>query len=65
MFILYDNNRPFLMAQAVTFVHSRLEQGFGLEEIVKEVLQTCLADNPRDAQGIGSDNMTFIIVLLK
>lgn len=42
-----------------------LNQGLSLEDITKKVLKTCLADDPRKSQGIGGDNMTFLVVLLK
>lgn len=36
-----------------------------LEEITRNVLKECLADDPRKTQGIGGDNMTFLVVQLK
>ena len=36
-----------------------------LTEIATELLDTCLAANPRDSRGIGCDNMTAVIVRIK
>ena len=36
-----------------------------LTEIATELLDACLAANPRDSRGIGCDNMTAVIVRIK
>lgn len=43
----------------------RLVNGQAMKEIVEQVLDHCLADDPKENQGLGADNMTCIIVLLK
>ena len=50
--------------QVVTFVHERLEKGVAPTEICSELLNTCLAQDPREARGIGCDNMTAAIILI-
>lgn len=54
--------------QAIDFVRTRLldnERMKTLEEITQDALKHCLADDPRQSQGIGGDNMTFLVVSLK
>jgi hypothetical protein len=46
-------------------VRVRLQRGESLETITRAALQHCLADNPTSTQGIGADNMTFLVVALK
>jgi hypothetical protein len=46
-------------------VKEGLMAGHSLEEITKDVLKQCLADDPRKSQGIGGDNMTFMVVQFK
>jgi hypothetical protein len=46
-------------------VKERLDQGMNLEEITKDILKKCLADDPRRSQGVGGDNMTLMIVQFK
>lgn len=50
--------------QVVTFVHERLEKGVAPTEICSELLNACLAHDPREARGIGCDNMTAAIILI-
>lgn len=47
------------------FVRQRLQAGHGPKDVACELLDACLASNPRDAKGIGCDNMTAQIVLLR
>lgn len=47
------------------FVRERLVRGETLEEITRQALKRCLAENPHQSQGMGGDNMTFLVVLLK
>lgn len=42
----------------------RLDQGMSVTDIVHDMCKKCLADDPRAATGIGSDNMTCMVVLL-
>lgn len=52
--------------EACDFVRERvLERGLSLEEVIQEVMKRCLASDPRVTQGIGGDNMTFMVVWLK
>ncbi len=36
-----------------------------MEQITHEALKRCLADDPKQSQGIGADNMTFLIATFK
>ncbi len=47
------------------FVGQRLARGQSPKEVACELLDACLASNPRDAKGIGCDNMTAQIVVLR
>lgn len=49
---------------AVDFVSQRLDQGMEPVDIAKAMLDACLANDPKEARGIGCDNMTAIVVLL-
>jgi len=51
--------------QACDIVKAGLQEGHTLEEITNDVLKRCLADDPRHTQGIGGDNMTFLVVQFK
>ena len=48
----------------VDFVKERLDQGMDVHQVVHEVCNRCVANDPRTSTGIGSDNMTCLIVLL-
>ncbi|KAK9828992.1 hypothetical protein WJX72_003282 [[Myrmecia] bisecta] len=50
--------------EVVDFVAERLKQGICLTEIAKQMLDRCLATNPKENRGIGCDNMTATIVQL-
>jgi protein phosphatase 1G len=49
----------------VNFVLSGLAKGLPPHEIAASMLDACLANDPKDACGIGCDNMTCVIVLFK
>ena len=51
--------------QAVEFVNTRLDRGVEAGVICQELLDACLAKNPKEARGIGCDNMTANIVVFK
>ena len=51
--------------EAVTFVRDRLNKGQTATDVVKEVFNFCISEDPRKTQGIGGDNMTAVIVKLK
>ena len=53
------------MQDAVTFVSAGLDKGQSLHDISAEMLDACLANDPKDACGLGCDNMTVILVLLQ
>lgn len=74
--VLTGNDPFFLLAcdgvwdvmtnqQACDFVSQRLQQDRDLKTISSELLDTCLASNPSETQGVGCDNMTAIIVKLR
>lgn len=50
--------------EVVTFVGERLDKGMSPKEISCELLDFCLATDPKEARGIGCDNMTVVIVQL-
>ena len=57
--------------ECVDFVRSRLQarreegrEGEPLSRVAEEVVDACLADDPRKSTGIGGDNMTCLIVQL-
>lgn len=47
--------------QVVDFVAERLARGKQPEDICEELLDVCLASDPREARGIGCDNMTAAV----
>ena len=47
--------------QVVDFVHQRLAKGVEPRDIASELLNACLANDPREARGIGCDNMTAAV----
>lgn len=51
--------------QVVDFVSERLDRGQPPTAICSELLDRCLATNPREARGVGCDNMTAAVVLLQ
>lgn len=53
------------LQDAVNFVQAGLDKGQAPQDIAGEMLDACLANDPKDACGIGCDNMTCVIVLLK
>ena len=50
---------------AVAFVRARLVQGVAPALICEQVMDRCMATNPRETRGIGGDNMTCLIVQFK
>ena len=53
------------MQEAVSFVLEGLSKGIEPQQIAADMLDACLAGDPKDACGIGCDNMTCIVVLLQ
>lgn len=51
--------------QVVTFVRERLDAGKAPMTIASELLDACLAEDPREARGIGCDNQTAVIVVFQ
>lgn len=47
--------------QVVDFVRQRLDKGVAPQDIASELLNSCLANDPREARGIGCDNMTAAV----
>ena len=52
---------PRCSQQVVDFVHQRLAKGVEPRDIASELLNACLANDPREARGIGCDNMTAAV----
>mmetsp|Transcript_7281 Transcript_7281/g.15903 ORF Transcript_7281/g.15903 Transcript_7281/m.15903 type:complete len:370 (-) Transcript_7281:792-1901(-) len=46
----------------VDFVSQRLEKGMSPKEAASELLDACLANDPKEARGVGCDNMTAVVV---
>lgn len=51
--------------QAVDFVNERLDRSVPVGVICEEMLDHCLAKNPKEARGIGCDNMTAEVVMFR
>lgn len=51
--------------QAVDFVRQRLSQGMSPTDCANELLDACLAKDPREARGVGCDNMTAAIIAFR
>jgi len=49
---------------AVDFVRPRLKEGMDLGQIGTEMLDKCITPDPQQTQGLGTDNMTVVIVKL-
>ncbi|CAE7462503.1 unnamed protein product [Symbiodinium pilosum] len=47
------------------FVKPRLEKGLEMKVISEELLEHCCSEDPSKTQGLGTDNMTVVIVKLK
>ncbi len=52
-------------AQAVDFAIERLNRGMTPAVVCSEMLDHCLAKDPKEARGIGCDNMTAELVILR
>lgn len=50
--------------EAVDFVGARLASGANPTDAACALLDACLADDPKEARGVGCDNMTAIVILL-
>jgi serine/threonine protein phosphatase PrpC len=55
----YDNQA------AVDFVRERLGQGFTPAQVAEAMFDDCLAEDPQRSSGVGTDNMTCLIVCFK
>eukprot|EP00514_Thraustochytrium_sp_LLF1b_P009730 CAMPEP_0184554124 /NCGR_PEP_ID=MMETSP0199_2-20130426/34112_1 /TAXON_ID=1112570 /ORGANISM="Thraustochytrium sp., Strain LLF1b" /LENGTH=411 /DNA_ID=CAMNT_0026950059 /DNA_START=249 /DNA_END=1481 /DNA_ORIENTATION=- len=52
--------------ELVNFISERLTKSVApVSQVLEEVFEHCLCDNPAQAEGIGADNMSAVIVLLK
>jgi serine/threonine protein phosphatase PrpC len=53
--------------EVVDFVRSRLASSRGkqISDIVEELLDKCMSPDPKETQGLGFDNMTFVVVEMK
>merc|ERR1711924_473784 len=49
--------------EVIDFVRCRLQRGAEPPAIIQELLHACLATSP--GQGVGSDNMTVVLVVLR
>lgn len=51
--------------EAVDFVRSRLQRKVDPKVIAEQLLDACLAEDPKETRGVGCDNMTCVIVVFK
>lgn len=51
--------------EAVDFVRARLQSGIAPTDVASQLLDACLATDPKEARGVGCDNMTAIVVQLQ
>lgn len=51
--------------QVVDFVRPRLRACKKISDVIEELLNRCIASDPKETQGLGCDNMTCVIVDLK
>jgi len=47
------------------FVRPRLQRGEELQQIAEQLLDDCLALDPKETHGLGGDNMTCVVVALQ
>lgn len=52
---------PCRSQQVVDFVRERLGRGTRPADVAAELLSACLARDPREARGVGCDNMTAAV----
>jgi serine/threonine protein phosphatase PrpC len=50
--------------EAVDFISARLDEGRSASQAACDLIDACLAPDPKEARGVGCDNMTAIVVLL-
>jgi len=51
--------------EVCTYVRAKLLKGVAIPTICESMMDSCMCDNPKVTCGIGGDNMTCIIVVLK
>ena len=49
----------------VDFISQRLDQGMTPSQAASALLDACLANDPKEARGVGCDNMTSVVVEFK
>ncbi len=47
------------------FISAKLDQGLTCSQASSALLDACLANDPKEARGVGCDNMTSVVVQLK
>ena len=57
--------RSAALQDVVNFVGERLGQGIPASEVASGLLDACLAIHPLETRGIGCDNMTATIVVMR
>lgn len=50
--------------QVADFVRKRLRKGFSPVEVAEQLMERCLSPSPKETNGLGTDNMTCLIVTL-
>lgn len=51
--------------EAVDFINKKLEASISPTDAACALLDACLATDPKAARGVGCDNMTAVVVLIK
>lgn len=51
--------------EVVDFVRRRLRKGQNPKEVSEELIRSCLSSDPKENHGLGTDNMTCIVIALK
>ena len=63
--ILYQLIGGKFLQEVVDFVAQRLAENHTPSEVASQLLDACLANDPADTRGIGCDNMTATIVVVR
>lgn len=54
-----------MLQDVVDFIGAKLKEGMSPCQAASALLDACLANDPREARGVGCDNMTSVVVELK
>jgi serine/threonine protein phosphatase PrpC len=51
--------------EACDFVREKIKTGMGVKGVCEALVDRCLAEDPKETQGIGADNMTCFLVVFE